>query len=289
MAVSLCALLVFPFFFLSSFAYAGVLVVLTAVAGALLLLPAALARWGHRVERPEPAVSGFWQRVALAAMRRPVAAGAAVVGVLLLAASPLLGLRFGLPDERTLPTGTSSRTTSETIHEEFPAEPTATVQVVLREAASAQDTRTYAAELSRIQGAFQVDAPTGSYQDGRRTGPSPITPGAPGRDGDGGAAGEHAGEDAGEEAGSRLAVVPTQAAMYGDVPAFVDAVRDTPAPVPALVCGYPAETTDFRATLLDRARSTEATAPAPGSARRRGEWKGTRGTPAGVRVIATLG
>lgn len=218
MAVSLCALLVFPFFFLGSFAYAGVLVVLTAVAGALLLLPAALARWGHRVERPEPAVSGFWQRVALAAMRRPVAAGAAVVGVLLLPASPLLGLRFGLPDERTLPTGTSSRTTSETIHEEFPAEPTDTVQVVLREAASAQDTRTYAAELSRIQGVFQVDAPTGSYQDGRCTGPSPITPGAPGRDGDGGAAGEHAGEHAGEEAGSRLAVIPTQAAMYGDVP-----------------------------------------------------------------------
>lgn len=186
-------------------------------------------------------------------------------------------------------TGTSSCTTSETIHEEFPAEPTDTVQVVLREAASAQDTRTYAAELSRIQGVFQVDAPTGSYQDGRRTGPSPITPGAPGRDGDGGAAGEHAGEDAGEEAGSRLAVVPTQAAMHGDVPAFVDAVRDTPAPVPALVGGYPAETTDFRATLLDRARSTEATAPAPGSARRRGEWKGPRGTPAGVRVIATLG
>lgn len=173
-------------------------------------------------------------------MRRPVAAGAAVVGVLLLAASPLLGLRFGLPDERTLPTGTSARTTSETIHEEFPAEPTDTVQVVLREAASAQDTRTYAAELSRIQGVFQVDAPTGSYQDGRRTGPSPITPGAPGRDGDG------------DDTGSRLAVVPTQAAMYGDVPAFVDAVRDTPAPAHALVGGYPAETTDFRATLLDR-------------------------------------
>lgn len=230
-AVSLCALLVFPFFFLSSFAYAGVLVVVTAVAGAVFLLPAALARWGHRVERPRIAASGFWQRVALAAMRRPIAAGAAVVGVLLIAASPLLGLRFGLPDERILPTGTSSRITSETIHKEFPAEPTDTVQVVLRKAASPQETRRYATELSRVQGVFQVDSPTGSYQDGRRTGPSTITPG---RD------------------GTRLAVVPTQAAMYGDVPAFVDAVRDTPAPSTALVGGYPAETTDFRATLLDR-------------------------------------
>ncbi|MGW7070242.1 MMPL family transporter [Streptomyces sp. NPDC054855] len=237
-AVSLCALLVFPFFFLSSFAYAGILVVVTAVAGALLLLPAALARWGHRVERRErpgrprrAEAGGFWQRIALTAMRRPIAMGAAVVGVLLLAASPLLGLRFGLPDERTLPAGTSSRTTSEIVHKEFPAEPTDTVQVLLREATSAQETQRYAAGLSRVQGVFQVDAPTGSYQDGRRTGPSTL---APGRD------------------GTRLAVVPTQAAMYGDVPAFVETVRDTPAPATVLVGGYPAETTDFRATLLDR-------------------------------------
>ncbi|MEV0321170.1 MMPL family transporter [Streptomyces sp. NPDC050658] len=237
-AVSLCALLVFPFFFLSSFAYAGVLVVVTAVAGALLLLPAALACWGHRVERPRTDAGGFWQRTAGAAMRRPVAAGAAVVGVLLLAASPLLGLRFGLPDERTLPADASSRTTSETIHKEFPAEPTDTVQVVLREPAGKRGTagereiQEYAAELSRIQGVFQVDAVTGSYRDGHRTGPSTIKPK--------------------ESGGSRLAVIPTQAAMYGDVPAFVEHIRDTPAPAPALVGGYPAETSDFRATLLDR-------------------------------------
>ncbi|MFG2500989.1 MMPL family transporter [Streptomyces sp. NPDC048441] len=240
-AVSLCALLVFPFFFLSSFAYAGVLVVVTAVAGALLLLPAALARWGHRVERPRSEASGIWQRIALAAMRRPLAAGAAVVGVLLLAASPLLGLRFGLPDERTLPSGASSRTTSETIHKEFSAEPTDTVHVVLRAAVSTRETQRYAAELSRVQGVFQVDAPTGRYQDGRRTGPSTITPGTPGTSG-----------SPGRDDGSRIAVVPTQAALYGDVPAFVDAIRDAPAPAPALVGGYPAETTDFRATLLDR-------------------------------------
>lgn len=87
-AVSLCALLVFPFFFLSSFAYAGVLVVLCAVAGAVLVLPAALALWGHRVERPAAPASGFWHRTALAAMRRPLLAGAGVLTVLLVAAAP---------------------------------------------------------------------------------------------------------------------------------------------------------------------------------------------------------
>jgi RND superfamily putative drug exporter len=230
-AVSLCALLVFPFFFLSSFAYAGVLVVLTAVAGAVILLPAALARWGHRVERPAAPASGFWHRAALAAMRRPLLAGAGVLTVLLVAASPLLGLRFGLPDERTLPAGTSSRTTSEIVHREFAAEPTDTVQIVLDRQAG---TRAYAAELSLVPGVFQVDAPEGSYRDGRHTG-------APGQD-----------RLTAPDGRVRLAVVPTQRAMYGDVPAFVERIRDTPAPARALVGGYPGETTDFRATLLDR-------------------------------------
>ncbi|MYW70481.1 MMPL family transporter [Streptomyces sp. SID8379] len=235
-AVSLCALLVFPFFFLSSFAYAGVLVVLTAVAGAVLVLPAALARWGHRVERPRQAASGLWHRTALAAMRRPLLAGAAVVGVLLLAASPVLGLRFGLPDERTLPEGTSSRTTSETVHTTFAAEPTDTIQIVLDiPGNSTQLSGSYASRLSRIPGVYQVDAPSGAYREGQRTGPAgqaKLT--------------SHDGTR------TRIAVIPTQKAMRGDVPALVDRIRRTEAPAAALVGGYPGETTDFRATLLDR-------------------------------------
>ncbi|MFI6275312.1 MMPL family transporter [Streptomyces sp. NPDC050988] len=243
-AVSLSALLVFPFFFLSSFAYAGVLVVVTAVAGAVVFLPAALARWGHRVERPDARTSsGFWHRTALAAMRRPLLAGAGVLTVLLLAASPLLGLRFGLPDERTLPEGTSSRTTSEIVHEEFPAEPTDTIQVVLAKPhtgtptaalATPPDLRAYAAELSSVPGVFQVDAPSGTYRDGQRTG-------APGQD-----------RLTAPDGRVRLALVPTQEAMGGDVPALVERVRDVSAPDGVLVGGYPGETTDFRATLLDR-------------------------------------
>ncbi|MCL8011309.1 MMPL family transporter [Streptomyces sp. AS02] len=230
-AVSLCALLVFPFFFLSSFAYAGILVVLSAVAGAVLVLPAALARWGHRVERPAAPASGFWHRTALAAMRRPLLAGIGVLTVLLVAAAPLLGLRFGLPDERTLPAGTSSRTTSEIVHREFAAEPTDTIQVVLTEPA---ETRAYAARLSRLPGVYQVDAPDGAYRDGRRTG-------APGQD-----------RLTAPDGRARLAVIPTQQALYGDVPALVERIRDAAAPAPALIGGYPGETTDFRSTLLDR-------------------------------------
>lgn len=177
-AASLSALLVFPFFFLRSFAYAGALVVLTALAGAVILLPAALSRWGHKVERRSPVRhSGLWHRTALGAMRRPVSSGIGVLAILLLAGAPLLGLRFGLPDERTLPEGASSRTTSEMIHRTFPAEPTDTIHLVLRGAAPDPDAiASYAAELSRIPGTFQVDAPTGAYREGQRTGP----PGQPG-------------------------------------------------------------------------------------------------------------
>ncbi|MFE6729326.1 MMPL family transporter [Streptomyces californicus] len=48
-AVSLSAMLVFPQYFLRSFAYAGIAVVLLAAAAALILLPAALVLLGHRI------------------------------------------------------------------------------------------------------------------------------------------------------------------------------------------------------------------------------------------------
>ncbi|MDO0914815.1 MMPL family transporter [Streptomyces sp. DT2A-34] len=48
-AVSLAAMLLFPQYFLRSFAYAGIAVVLLAAAAALILLPAALILLGHRV------------------------------------------------------------------------------------------------------------------------------------------------------------------------------------------------------------------------------------------------
>lgn len=117
------------------------------------------------------------------------------------------------------------------MHREFAAEPTDTVQVLLTEPS---DTRAYAARLSRVPGVFQVDAPEGTYQDGHRTG-------ATGQD-----------RLTAPDGRVRLAVVPTRQAMYGDVPAFVERIRDTPAPALALVGGYPGETADFRATLLDR-------------------------------------
>ncbi|MDT0347193.1 MMPL family transporter [Streptomyces litchfieldiae] len=237
-AVSLSTLLVFPFFFLSSFAYAGILVVATAVLGAVVVLPAALARWGHRVDRPVPAGGGFWHRTALGVMRRPLPAGVAALAVLLIAASPVLGLRFGLPDQRTLPEGTSSRVTSEEIREHFAAEPTDTLFVVSDGPVRARDREiaAYAAELSQLPGVHQTVSPAGTHRGGELL----LPPGT-------GSAALTSAAD-----GVRISVVPTQEAMEGDVPGLVADIRDVPAPYEALVGGYPAETSDFRATLLSR-------------------------------------
>ena len=86
--LSLSALLVFPLYFLRSFAYAGIAAVVFAALGALVVLPAALAGLGSRIDRldlrrplrrllrlPEPRPAsldtGFWSRIAHAVMRRP--------------------------------------------------------------------------------------------------------------------------------------------------------------------------------------------------------------------------
>jgi len=79
-AVSLSALLVFPQYFLRSFAYSGVAVVLLAMTASLVALPAMLAVVGTRIdslrvfkvrgERREE--DGFWYRTASRVMRRPV-------------------------------------------------------------------------------------------------------------------------------------------------------------------------------------------------------------------------
>ncbi len=75
-AVSLSALLVFPLYFLRSFAYAGIGVTLVAALTSVLTLPAVLAMLGHRVDalrlwrhrEPVPVGQGFWHRVSTGVM-----------------------------------------------------------------------------------------------------------------------------------------------------------------------------------------------------------------------------
>ncbi|MHB8497192.1 MAG: MMPL family transporter [Acidimicrobiales bacterium] len=80
-ALAFTALLVFPLYFLQSFAYAAVAVVVFAVLGALFVMPALLDVFGDRLARKARKVakstgtggeSRFWRRLATSVASRPV-------------------------------------------------------------------------------------------------------------------------------------------------------------------------------------------------------------------------
>lgn len=180
---ALSALLLFPQFFLRSFAYAGIGVVAIAAVAALLVVPALLAVLGERVNRGRlpwaDAVrkpdAPMWGRLARTVMRRPALTALPVLAVLLLAASPLLGATFGSPDERVLPEDAESRQVSTALQHDFAGNDSAAVQIVTEGPASAGQVGDYAVKLSRLDGVSRVQAGTGTYADGRSVrGPGPA-------------------------------------------------------------------------------------------------------------------
>jgi len=241
-AASLAVLLVLPFDFLRSFAYAGIAVVIGGLVASLVVLPALLAVAGGAVlprrDRHAAEGGGFWPALAARVMRRPLLTGGAAAAVLLLLASPVLGLRFGVADDRVLPASAPARQTQEIVRAGFPAEETDALQVVSAPGAdpSPGAVAGYAAALSRLPGVAQVDSAAGSYAGGARVGdgdPGRFRP----RDGGG---------------GTWLSVVPSAEAMAADPVRLVDRVRAQPAPFEVLVGGYPAELADYRASVVDR-------------------------------------
>ncbi|MFE9294453.1 MMPL family transporter [Streptomyces niveus] len=183
-AAALAALLVFPPFFLRSFAYAGIGVVVIAVAAALFVVPPLLAVLGHRVNkgrvpwaRERRSDAPFWGRLAALVMRRPALTALPVLAVLLLVASPLLGVTFGTPDERVLPEDAAGRQVATAVQEDFPTDEAGAVQIVSTSAVGAGPLAAYADEVSRLNGVVRVDASSGTYTEGRSQEPGPANAG----------------------------------------------------------------------------------------------------------------
>lgn len=229
-ASSLAVLFALPFDFLRSFAYAGIAVVAGGLVAAVVVLPALLATIGGTMlpkrVRPERA---FWHGLAMRVMRRPLVFGGLATALLLVLASPFLGLRFGVADDRILPLEASSRQTQEVIRQSFPAEETDAIQLVSRESGNVSR---YAAALSRLPGVAQVDSAAGSYAEGTRVGDGEVT--------------RFQGQ------GTWLSVVPSAEALAGDPVHLVESVRAVQPPFEVLVGGYPAELSDYRASIVDR-------------------------------------
>ncbi|MDP9949446.1 MULTISPECIES: MMPL family transporter [Streptomyces] len=195
-AVSLSAMLVFPQYFLRSFAYAGIAVVLLAAAAALILLPAALVLLGHRInsldlrrvfrprkKRVTGAAGGVpsegkaeagapgasadadaspgrgWARLAALVMRRaPVFAIVTTVGLLLLGL-PFLGVKFGTADDRQLPAGAESRVVQEHIRDGFPGSPGGGLEVLAEGEGSPADHAELKGRIEKLPGVLRVEGP----------------------------------------------------------------------------------------------------------------------------------
>ncbi|WP_030749890.1 MMPL family transporter [Streptomyces griseus] len=171
-AVSLAAMLVFPQYFLRSFAYAGIAVVLLAATAALTLLPAALVLLGHRVDaldlrrllrRRTPAkagaAAGGWSRAAGLVMRRaPVFAVLTTAGLVLLGL-PFLGVKFGTADDRQLPATASSRVVQEELRTGFPGDPGGSLTVLAEGAATPAEYTAYRERIAALDGVVRVDGP----------------------------------------------------------------------------------------------------------------------------------
>ena len=121
-ALSLGALLAVPLPILHSVAIAGVLVVASALFGALVMLPALLAvvgrgvdRWSIGAARTNASPSPLWRHVGEFSMRHPIGAVACCMAILLTLASPALRFRITIPDARGLPPGTEVRRVDEAL------------------------------------------------------------------------------------------------------------------------------------------------------------------------------
>ncbi|MFF2221717.1 MMPL family transporter [Streptomyces globisporus] len=193
-AVSLSAMLVFPQYFLRSFAYAGIAVVLLAAAAALILLPAALMLLGPRINsldlrrllrrRKKAAMAGAgpagaaadgrgagpaggtdaspgrsWAWLGALVMRRaPVFAIVTTVGLLLLGL-PFLGVKFGTADDRQLPASAESRVVQEHIRDGFPGSPGGGLEVLAEGQGSRADLADLKSRIEQLPGVLRVEGP----------------------------------------------------------------------------------------------------------------------------------
>lgn len=178
-AVSLSALLIFPLYFLRSFAYAGIAVVAIACAGSVILLPALLAGIGHRIDKlsvikhkTRNDEEGLWHRLAVTVMKRPWPFALAVTALLLGLGAPFLNLKLGTPDDRVLPPSAETRVASDQIRKNFTSQEAFAVEVVATGIGASDghqaEIATYATTLSKVTGVARVDALTGSYIKGAK-------------------------------------------------------------------------------------------------------------------------
>jgi uncharacterized membrane protein YdfJ with MMPL/SSD domain len=140
-AAAMASLVIFPERLVYSMGIAGAIVVLSAGAFALLVLPAILVRSGERIahvrshlaETTEVTEPGRWYRVATGVMRRPAIWATSAVVVLVVLAVPFLHVSFTGASASSLPTSTSAGGAYQLVQTKFAAFSEAPAGIVLND------------------------------------------------------------------------------------------------------------------------------------------------------------
>ena len=198
-ALSMAVMLLFPMYFLRSFAYAGVATVAFAGLAAIMVTPAAIAALGPRLDsldvrrlarrvlhRPDPMPRRpeqlFWYRATKLVMRRAMPVGLAALAVLLLLGFPFLHVKWGYSDDRLLPRSASAHQVGDQLRSGFANDSAPAIQIVIPNARNLDpaDLDGYAADLSRVPDVSAVAAPAGTFIDGHEVGPPAAATGIAG-------------------------------------------------------------------------------------------------------------
>jgi putative drug exporter of the RND superfamily len=237
--VTLASMALFPLSFLRSFAYAGTSVVLFAVLGALVTLPAALAMLGPRINSLRirrnvgRAHEGRrWAVLATWIMRHPWPVAIASAALLLVLAWPALSVRFSQLDERALPPSDPAVVATNLLRSDYPDLGGAPIEVIVPAAVGEAAIADYATAISSLDTIEQVAASTGVYRDGARVAdPQPTVVTSAG-------------------AFERIVASTTERPRSPEGEAVIAAVRAVPAPDPLVVVGgLAAEYTDSQQAI----------------------------------------
>jgi RND superfamily putative drug exporter len=181
-SVSVAVLVVVPVPLLRGVGLGGVLAVGAAALGALVLLPAALAWLGPRVDRfavtrrkPPTGPSRLWLSISEISLRHPWTTAGACIALLVCLALPGTRMRSVLPDARILPADSAVRLVEEELADPalFDQAGTWAIQVLIEangpvlETTQLRYVHAFLRELRRVAGSDNVQTPLNELDPGR--------------------------------------------------------------------------------------------------------------------------
>ena len=214
--ITLASLTFFPLMFLKSFGYAGMAVVATAIAAALIPFPAILALIGHRIDKfvvrksaITPKSDGQWAQTARFVMRRPVAVVVLSLTVLAVIASPIRNIVFSQADARVMPASSPLAIANAMATKDFPGQEGNPIEFIIPNTVTVNaKVAQYEAKIATLKGIVRVTEPQGVGMT------------------------------------VRFSAVHSMQPRSNEAQALIKAIREIPAPAGTLVGGVAADYTD---------------------------------------------